>query len=256
MQRTALFRVIALLTVMAALVLSPLTALAATPAPVNFALRPGGKAVIKVFAFCLDPSKKFPYNATVRPAGLADQKLRQALAYSVQQNYDQTDFRQVAFAIWYLQDNQWRNQNTDRAIAERIVNSYSGTPAPGAGQGMALQDAQAQGIVDASTKNFAPITGTQTDPTNNYFGVGTLEVVNKTNTDQRLYLAFGTTFPAPGPEFQTIMVYGTEIQSAEGPIQQLPKTGDDQLAFLPVAIGMAGLALIGTGYILRRRSLA
>jgi len=260
MIRIRLLRLIGLLLIVAALCMQSTAASAATPAAVNFSLRPGGKATIKVFAFCLDQAKKFPTNAEVRPASLADQKLRQALAHIVNKNYDQSQFKQAAFAIWNLRESQWYNKGEDITIAQEIVNASANTPAPGAGQGMALHDAQAQGMVDAVTRNFAPITGNSVDPSNNYFGVGTLEVVNKTNSDQNFYLAFGTVFPAPAPEYQAIMVYGTEILSAEAPVRaaaapvRAGAAGNISPLMLVGLLGTVGLAMLAASFALRPRT--
>jgi len=250
-----LLRLIGTAFMVIALCIPSLTALAANPAPVNFALRPGGKATIKVFAFCLDHAKKFPDHAEVRPAGLGDQQVRQALAYIVSKDYDQTNFKQAAFAIWYLRDKQWYNaQGQDIALAQDIVKNSANTAAPGAGQGMSLVDAQANGTVDAVTRDFTPVSSS-VDPTNNYFGVGTLEIVNKSNSNQQFYLPFGTTFPAPGPDFQSLLVYGTQILSAQGPAQAA-NAGDISPLALLALLCTAGIVFLVAGYALRSRPVS
>lgn len=248
-------RLIGIGCILAALLLPGFTAHAANPQHLTFSLRPGGKAQLKVFAFCLDQDKKFPTNAEVRPAALADEQLRKGLTYIVQKDYDQTNFKQAAFAIWYLRIGQWHNKTEPNDVAQEIVNAASNAAVPPAAQGIALHEAQAAGIVDAVTRNFTSLAGTPIDPSNNYFGVGTLEIVNKTDTNQTLYLAFGTVFPAPGPEFQALMVYGTEVLSAEAPAR--PAAAGGLNPAVPVAVlGTLGLVFAAAGYVLRPRRIA
>jgi hypothetical protein len=72
----------------------PILATAAAPAPITMNLRPQGTAEVKVFTFCVEHNKLFP-KGDIRPAGLADPKIRAALDYAVTNNYDQTQYFQT-----------------------------------------------------------------------------------------------------------------------------------------------------------------
>jgi len=201
-------RLAGLLAVAATLLLPTLTS-AAAPAPITMNLRPQGTAEVKVFTFCLERNKQFP-KGDIRPAGLADPKVRAALAYAVANDYDQSQFFQTQLAIWYLVDNQWYDAN--HALAQQIVDAVNaGTAQPPAlnEPGTAIGQAQANGQADIVISDLNNLNNTD------YFGVGTLKVMNKTNANLGIYVPFGTVFPAPGTAFQNTMVYATQVLRAD-----------------------------------------
>src|SRR5947209_4695726 len=119
-----------------ALVLSigPLTTMAGTLAPPGQgqALNPvtiaaGGTANLTVRGFCMDFGKPFPTDNTTTN-GLADDKIRAALNYSIQKGYTEGNPAQVELAVWFLRDNTWHSSPHD--IAQEIVNNATTANAP------------------------------------------------------------------------------------------------------------------------------
>ena len=139
----------------------------------------GGTANLTVRGFCLDFGKPFPTDNTTTN-GLADDKIRAALNYSIQKGYTEGNPAQVELAVWFLRDNTWHN--ADHAVAQEIVNNATTANAPATGgEGTSLSDAVKQNQVTLQAKFAAQTAG-------HFYGDTTLQIKN---SDSFLHNAHG-----------------------------------------------------------------
>src|SRR5207302_1411414 len=92
---------VAALAVVAGLVLSLVLSPMVSSAKDNVLTIPaGGTATLSIRGFCMDFGKPFPTQDTA-VKGLADDKIRAALNYSIQKGYTEGNPQQVEQAIWF-----------------------------------------------------------------------------------------------------------------------------------------------------------
>src|SRR5207302_7592394 len=121
--------------------------------------------------------KPYP-TQNMTPKGLADDKIRAALNYSIQKGYTNGNPQQVELAVWFLRDGTWHNAQHD--IGQEIVNNANSTGAPPAtGDGTALTDAVTQNKVSITAKFIA-----QTQ--DHFYGDATIELKNSGTADVKV----------------------------------------------------------------------
>jgi hypothetical protein len=177
-----------------------LSSAAEQAASTTLTIAPGGTASFTARGFCLDFGKPFPDQA-VSPKGLADDKIRAALDYSIQKGYTTGSPDQVELAIWNLRDGVWRNDS--HVTAQEIVDAATtATPPASTGDGMSIVDAVSQNKVSINATFVAQTAG-------HFYGDATVELTNTTNAEVKVFLPVGTTFAVPGSAgtFQDLAVY-------------------------------------------------
>jgi LPXTG-motif cell wall-anchored protein len=164
-----------------------------------------GTTTLTARGFCLAFGKPFPTGAT-SVNGLAPDKVRNALNYSIDKGYTSNNAAQVQLAVWFLQDNTWHNQ--DNVTAQEIVTNSATSTIPTV-NAVALTDAMAQKSVDVSA-TFVPQTADA------FYGDGSVTITNTTSSDMNIYLPIGTLFTVPNGngQFQDLAVF--ELVQAEG----------------------------------------
>lgn len=197
------------------LVAGPLTTLASSMTPLDQgqALNPmtiaAGETVnLTVRGFCLDFGKPFPTDNTTTK-GLADDKIRAALNYSIQKGYTEGNPAQVELAVWFLRDNTWHN--ADHTIAQEIVDNATTANTPStSGDGLSLSDAVSQNKVTLQAKFVA-------QTAEHFYGDTTLQIMNTGTADVKIYLPVGTVFTVPngGGNFQDLAAYALGIQGTQ-----------------------------------------
>lgn len=85
--------------------------------------------------FCLNFGKDYPTGQTIKAQGLANDRVRGALAYAISKNYITSNPYQVQLAVWNLEDNQpfHDTQGRGTTVAQEIVNNTGTTPTGNAG---------------------------------------------------------------------------------------------------------------------------
>jgi hypothetical protein len=193
----------------------PLNTLAGTLAPSGQgqALNPvtvaaGDTANLTVRGFCLDFGKPFPTDNTTTK-GLADDKIRAALNYSIQKGYTEGNPAQVELAVWFLRDNTWHN--ADHTIAQEIVDNATTANTPStSGDGLSLSDAVSQNKVTLQATFVA-------QTAEHFYGDTTLQIKNTGTADIKIYLPVGTVFTVPngGGAFQDLAAYALGVQGTQ-----------------------------------------
>lgn len=115
-----------------ALVPISLSAQTTTPGTGTGASGTGGTTIN---VFCLDFGKKFPEGQSIKAQGLADDKVRGALQYSLGKGYIQSNPYQVQLAVWNIVDGQPFHDVNNRGttVAQEIVSNAGNAPAGSAG---------------------------------------------------------------------------------------------------------------------------
>jgi hypothetical protein len=203
------------------LVAGPLSTLASSMAPSDQgqALNPmtiaaGATANLTVRGFCLDFGKPFPTGNTTTK-GLADDKIRAALNYSIQKGYTEGNPAQVELAVWFLRDNIWHN--ADHTVAQEIVDNATTANTPStSGDGLSLSDAVSQNKVTLQATFVA-------QTAEHFYGDTTLQITNTGAADVKIYLPVGTVFTVPngGGAFQDLAAYALGVQGTQ---QAVPAT--------------------------------
>ncbi|HNP70539.1 MAG TPA: hypothetical protein PLO33_05925 [Kouleothrix sp.] len=257
-------RAIALLglVLLASLALGAGAALAQTGQPTpTFTLQPNGTATITFEAFCTNFGQKFPQSVQA-PNAVAPDRLRGALAYIQGNNIsaDQNKALEAQYAIWQLSGAT--GSPAGGADAQAVV--AAANTAPANPQGTSLIDAAKAGQVSVTVASWQPIgakvpIGAASD---NFYGRGTLTVVNTTQQALTLYMPVGALLPPATAGEQTMAGYATSSQvnnpqptpqpTAQSQPQQLPNTGagDTNAGWLLFA---GSLALIAAGATLHRQ---
>lgn len=183
-----------MLTVLVGLAAVPATVAAqavTTAANTTAAATPGST----INVFCLDFEKDFPVGQTVKAQGLANGRVRGALAYALSKGYVTSNPYQVQMAVYRLQDNQpfrnTRNENT--AVAQEIVDNAGNTPS--AGDPAALANLTITNIQPATQERF--------------YGTGVIQG----NVDART-LPVGFILPASAANFQNMVAVVVTTQPA------------------------------------------
>lgn len=150
-------------------------------------------AVINVF--CLDFEKDFPVGQTIKAQGLADDKIRGALAYALSKGYVTNNPYQVQVAIYNLRDGQPlrdpRGEGT--AIAQEIINNAGAVPSTG----------------NPALLNNLTITGIQPATGERFFGTATIQ-----GTVDASALPVGFILPASAANFQNLVAVVVPAQPA------------------------------------------
>jgi hypothetical protein len=229
----------------------------------TFTLEPGGKATVTFEGFCTNFGQKFPTSIQA-PNGLADDKVRGALAY-IQSNNLAADVNKALdaqYAIWQLQGATGSPAGGDTAKA--VVSAAS--TAPTNPQGTSVVDAAKGGQVRVTLDTWQPIgdkvqIGSATD---NFYGRGTVTVENISQQSLTLYMPVGTLFPPATAGEQTMAGYATNVQvtnpqptpqpttqaAGQSQPQNLPNTADGGASSSWLLIAGA-LVLVAAGYIFR-----
>lgn len=193
----------------------PLNTLASTlsPSGQGQALNPvtiaaGATVNLTVRGFCLDFGKPFPTDNTTTK-GLADDKIRAALNYSIQKGYTEGNPAQVELAVWFLRDSTWHN--ADHTVAQEIVDNATTANTPSkSGDGLSLSDAVSQNKVTLQAKFVA-------QTAEHFYGDTTLQIKNTGTADVKIYLPVGTVFTVPngGGKFQDLAAYALGVQGTQ-----------------------------------------
>ncbi len=161
---------------------------------------------------CLNYGLPFP-GASLKLTGLADDKVRTAIAYSLAKGYHTADgLSPTQQAIWYFTDKQ---PVTDAKfkLAQEIVAYVEGGAKPKDldAKSTSLVDAVKQGLVSATVGNFKSIS----DPA--YFGKGTLTITNLTDKTQTVYLPYGMIFQdTQKTGVQSMAIFPASLAQAQG----------------------------------------
>ena len=221
-----------------------------------FTLQPGGKATITFESFCIDYGKKFPDTIGLPPIDVAQPEVAGALAYALSKGYTGSQAKEVQFAIWKARGAQGSPETG--AQGQEITANAANQPAAPAG---------ATSVIDALKNNQIKATAgtwqgigeklTINNFEDNFQGRGELMIENTSGQALTLYMPVGTVFPAPGPEFQSMAGYATNVE-VDNPemqqMQQLPNTGiSTPWGSQGALIVLAALASLGLGHVLRRR---
>ena len=159
----------------------------------------GGTVSLTIRGFCLEYGKPFP-TGSMTVKGLAPDKVREALYYSIQKGYTDSNARQVELGIWNIQDNTWHA--TPHDIGTEVVSNATAANMPPAGTtGTSLADAIAQNKVTASA-TFTPQTADE------FYGDGQVQVKNSGTSDISVYMPVGVQFTAgANGSFQDLVAY-------------------------------------------------
>jgi LPXTG-motif cell wall-anchored protein len=218
----------------------------------TFTLPPGATATISFEAFCTNFGQKFPLSIQT-PNARAIDKIQSALMYIQRNNLasDPTKALEAQYAIWQLSGAT--NSPAGGTDAQAIV--AAATTAPAASTGTSIVEAAQANQVTVTLASWQPIgnkvqLGAAMD---NFYGRGTLTVVN--TSKQTLTLAFpvGMLFPPATAGEQTMAGYATKVdvsksQTAQAP-QQLPNTGGESD---PIVLITGALLMLSVGIILRQ----
>lgn len=193
----------------------PLNTLASSMTPLGqgqglnpLTIAAGGTANLTIRGFCIDFGKPFPTDNTTTK-GLADDKIRAALNYSIQKGYTEGNPAQVELAVWFLRDSTWHN--ADHTVAQEIVDNATTANIPStSGDGMSLSDAVTQNKVTLQAKFVA-------QTAEHFYGDTTLQIKNTGTTDIKIYLPVGTVFTVPngGGNFQDLAAYALGLQGTQ-----------------------------------------
>lgn len=241
-------RMIALLAIVVVLLSSPASTRAQGAG--TFRLGPGGSAEITFVAYCTEFGKFFPQQIQGPDGALATDPVRGALAYIAANNIsaDPDAALEANFAIWQLAG---FSRATGGGTVTQEVKDNSGTvPASPAGA-VSILDAASDGRVTVSVSEWAPI-GDKVqilNATDNFYGRGVLQVQNSSTETLTLYMPTGTIFPGSETRFQRMGGYAEQVNVVDA---RLPSTGAAE-STPAAAIALVALALVGTGYLLRRR---
>lgn len=226
----------------------------------SFTLQPNGTATITFEGYCTNFGQKFPTSVQA-PNAVAPDKIRGALAYIQSNNISASADKalEAQYAIWQLSGAT--NSPAGGADAKAVVDASSSAPANP--QGTSVLDAAKAGQVTLTVASWQPIgdkvaIGAASD---NFYGRGTLTVKNVSNEALTLYLPLGALFPPATAGDQTMAAYSTNTDvsnpqpASQGTGSQpgrLPQTADgaadNSWLFL-----IGGIALLGTGLVLRRQ---
>ena len=168
----------------------------------------GATASLTVRAFCLDFGKPFPTDNTATN-GLADDKIRAALNYSIQKGYTEGNPAQVELAVWFLMSSSWHD--VEHTVAQEIVDNATTANVPAtSGDGLSLSDAVAQNKVTLEAKFVA-------QTVSHFYGDTTLQIKNTGTSDIKIYMPVGTVFTVPngGGKFQDLAAYALGPQGTQ-----------------------------------------
>ncbi len=173
----------------------------------SLTIKAGGTATLTVRGFCMDFGKPFPTQETTIK-GLADDKVRAALNYSIQKGYTEGNPQQVEQAVWFLRDNTWHNP--DHPVGQEIVTNATTANAPQAGSGTALNDAVTQNKVTLTAKFVA-------QTADHFYGDAQIQVKNSGTADVTVYMPIGMVFTVPtgGGAFQDLAAYTLSAAPAQ-----------------------------------------
>jgi hypothetical protein len=231
----------------------PTAALAQQPAdpvtvqPVVIDLEANGSAELPIFGYCLEMGKPFP-GASLRPAALAPDQVRAAIAYALGKGYVQNESWQTQLAIWYFLNGNAKVEEEYGPVADEIIAAVEGGAAPDeAAEGaQLLTEAVAGGIITATIDDFEDIS-----PEGAYIGSGTLVLTNLTAEPVRIVVPYGVQFTEePFQDGQIMGIFPQQPGETVAPEPELPPTGG------PLAPGAAALiaAVAGASALLIARA--
>lgn len=167
-----------------------------------------GSATLQVRGIALQPGSAVP----AASLGLAGQPVpaemvRTALYYGINWGYTESDPEQAVLAVWYAQDQTWRNEKHN--AAEQIYSaaaSSPGTPSWSPNGRSALQVASS-GHLKLSEIAFVP---SQQTPA---MGSGELRLTNTSSQELLVHLPYGTIF-GEGPSAVLVWAVGAVAEVA------------------------------------------
>jgi len=138
---------------------SPSTATASplSVVPGNSLQIPGGTSYLQVRGIALQPGTNLPATALTLASQQpqAGDRLRTTIFYGIDWGYSDSAPEQIALAVWWAQDGNWRS--TDHATAERIGMAAASAAIPSWNpDGRNLLTAIAQGQVSISELTLNP----------------------------------------------------------------------------------------------------
>lgn len=159
--------------------------------------------------------------------GLADDKIRAALNYSIQKGYTEGNPAQVELAVWFLRDSTWHA--TEHTVAQEIVNNATTANAPTAtGDGISLSDAVTQKQVTLNATFVAQTAG-------HFYGDSTVQITNSGTANVKIFLPVGTMFTVPNGagQFQDLAAYALGPQGTQ---QAVPATTTAELTITTTTV--------------------
>jgi hypothetical protein len=180
--------------------------------PYLVSVPPRGTVTVAVDGNCLNYGLPFP-GAALKLTGLADDKIRTAIAYSLAKGYHTAEgLPQAQQAVWYFTDKQ--SVTGDKLkLAQEIVAYVEGGAKPKDldARSLSLVDAVKQGLVAASVGDFKNISNPA------YFGKGTLTITNLSDKTQTLHLPYGMIFQdAQKTGVQSMAIFPATLPQAQG----------------------------------------
>lgn len=210
-------------------------------------LAPGDTARVPLKFWCLDFGKPFPI-AISGPIEGAPPAAQKALEAAIASGATETDPYQTQLAIWRAADGTFHDvAGAGHVLAEQIYNDSLKLDVPAAPSD-ALAAAVAQGTVQVTFENFAPIADSTRPELQPFYGTADMVIKNTSNQSVTFTVSeFALFKPAGDANEQTLISHQDTTKQATVPTR-LPTTGASgaqnmqfQLLFL------AGLGLIAVG---------
>jgi hypothetical protein len=177
----------------------------------------GGTGYLQVRGVAMQPGGSVPTGVLTLAAQQpqAGDKTRTAVFYGIDWGYSDSAPDQVALAVWWTQDGNWRS--SDHATAERIANAAANA------QGIPSWNPDGRNLITAISQgqaSVAELTLTAWQQTTSV-GNGTLTVRNSSGSDMVVYLPYGTVFTGATGSVM-VWVTGTGGGSVQGTPTTLP----------------------------------
>lgn len=171
---------------------------------------------------------------TYKPQATLPQQRQTALFYGLKWGYADTNPYEVAVAVWWLQDGEWRSE--DRVIAERIANAAVGSGVPS-------WNPAGRSIAALAVQNLVQIEGITLTPDDRYpaVGNGKVRVRNLSAQELLLHLPYGMVF---GNEALDVAVWSTGKVETSADVAAVPTT--EPVATLTTTLAETASATPGT----------
>lgn len=217
-----------------------------------------GEETVSFQTFCLDFGLDFP-TTLGRPDGRATDDVLRVIKSAIERDVADDEPLAVQLAIWSLREGSeleslFPDTELDAASEARALLDADVTVSPLADdRGIPLDRAVADGIVEATSDDFAFVDAEQPRPDGEpYHGRGTLTIRNLTDQEVEIYFPFGTIFRAENENEQDIVAYATELEQVVTP-ESLPETGSATDSIARALIVLGG-ALLAVGWLAQRRA--